>query len=236
MLDTFLINEISQNQADLIKSFAIFYLLLVGNYVGTSIFTCFQITYIQKNKWLQILISFLLFYFLVTLVSDTGKLEFTPPIEKFVYSIFYFIGFLVVMRLDMRISALVLLLIFIIYFLELNKDFYLDRGINIDNTADQDIYNSNRYWITFNWPFRIRLFKVSNGDFKLINQIETIIYYVIIFLLVIGFIAYGGEIHDTVKKTKNLTWMDIITDTDICRLKDRKSFLHYLKVGLGLKI
>jgi hypothetical protein len=235
MLDI-LINEISQNQADLIKSFAIFYLLLVGNYVGTSIFTCFQITYIQKNKWLQILISFLLFYFLVTLVSDTGKLEFTPPIEKFVYSIFYFIGFLVVMRLDMRISALVLLLIFIIYFLELNKDFYLDRGNNIDNPVDQDIYNSNRYWITFNWPFRIRLFKVSNGDFKLINQIETIIYYVIIFLLVIGFIAYGGEIHDTVKKTKNLTWMDIITDTDICRLKDRKSFLHYLKVGLGLKI
>jgi len=236
MLDTFLINEISQNQADLIKSFAIFYLLLVGNYVGTSIFTCFQITYIQKNKWLQILISFLLFYFLVTLVSDTGKLEFTPPIEKFVYSIFYFIGFLVVMRLDMRISALVLLLIFIIYFLELNKDFYLDRGINIDNPVDQDIYNSNKYWITFNWPFRIRLFKVSNGDFKLINQIETIIYYFIIFLLVIGFISYGGEIHDTVKKSKNLTWMDIITDTDICRLKDRKSFLHYLKVGLGLKI
>jgi hypothetical protein len=236
MLDTFLINEISQNQADLIKSFAIFYLLLVGNYVGTSIFTCFQITYIQKNKWLQILISFLLFYFLVTLVSDTGKLEFTPPIEKFVYSIFYFIGFLVVMRLDMRISALVLLLIFIIYFLELNKDFYLDRGINIDNPVDQDIYNSNKYWITFNWPFRIRLFKVSNGDFKLINQIETIIYYFIIFLLVIGFISYGGEIHDTVKKTKNLTWVDIVTDTDICRLKDRKSFLHYLKVGLGLKI
>jgi hypothetical protein len=178
----------------------------------------------------------LLFYFLVTLVSDTGKLEFTPPIEKFVYSIFYFIGFLVVMRLDMRISALVLLLIFIIYFLELNKDFYLDRGNNIDNPVDQDIYNSNRYWITFNWPFKIRLFKVNNGDFKIINQIETIIYYIIIFLLVIGFIAYGGEIHDTVKKTKNLTWVDIVTDTDICRLKDRKSFLHYLKVGLGLKI
>lgn len=235
MLDT-LINEISQNQADLIKSFAIFYLLLVGNYVGTSIFTCFQIQYIQKNKWLQILISFLLFYFLVTLVSDTGKLEFTPPIEKFVYSIFYFIGFLVVMRLDMRISALVLLLIFIIYFLELNKDFYLDRGNDITDPADQDIYNSNRYWITFNWPFKIRLFKVNNIDFKFINQIETVIYYCIIFLLVIGFIAYGGEIHDTVKRSKNLTWVDIVTDTDICRLKDRKSFLHYLKVGMGLKI
>lgn len=235
MLDT-LIKEISQNQADLIKSFAIFYLLLVGNYVGTSIFTCFQITYIQKNKWLQLLISFLLFYFLVTLVSDTGKLEFTPPIEKFVYSIFYFIGFLVVMRLDMRISALVLLLIFILYFLELNKDFYLERGSSITDPVDQDIYNSNKYWITLNWPYKIRLFKVNKSDFKYVNQVETLIYYFILFLLVIGFISYGGEIHDTLKKTKNLTWLDIISDTDICRLKDRKSFLHYLKVGLGLKI
>ena len=231
-----LINEISQNQADLIKSFAIFYLLLVGNYVGGSIFTCFQINYIQKNKWLQILISFLLFYFLVTLVSDTGKLEFTPPIEKFIYSIFYFIGFLMVMRLDLRISALVLLLIFILYFFELNKDFYLDRGKDINDPLDQDIYNSNKYWITINWPFKIRLFKVHNTDFKLINRIETIIYYTIVFLLVMGFIAYGGEIHDTIKNSKNLTWVDVVSDTDICRLKDRKSFLHYLKIGLGLKI
>ena len=106
------VEEISQTQADLIKSFAIFYLLLVGNYIGSSIFTCVQIKYIQHNKWLQLLISFLLFYFLVTLLSETGKLEFTPPIEKLIYSIFYFIGFLIVMRLDMRISAVVLLLIF----------------------------------------------------------------------------------------------------------------------------
>lgn len=231
-----LIKEISQNQADLIKSFAIFYLLLVGNYAGTSILTCFQIDYIQKNKWIQVLIAFLLFYFLVTLVSDTGKLEFTPPIEKFVYSIFYFIGFLIVMRLDPRISGLALLLIFIIYFLELNKDFYLERGTDITDPVDQDIYNANRYWITFDWPFKIRLFKVHNIDLKIINQIETVIYYIIIFLIVIGFISYGGEIHDSVKRNKNLTWFKVVTDTDICRLKDRKSFLHYLKVGLGLKI
>jgi hypothetical protein len=235
MLDT-LINEISQNQADLIKSFAIFYLLLVGNYVGTSIFTCFQIQYLRKNKWLQLLISFLLFYFLVTLISNTGKLEFTPPIEKLLNSLLYFIGFLVVMRLDLRISAFVLLLIFIIYFLELNKDFYLDRGREITDPVDQDIYNSNRYWITLNWPHKIRLFKVNSTDFKLINQIENIIYNIILILLVLGFIAYRGEIHDTVKRNKDLTWFEVITNTDICRLKNRKTFLHYLKVGLGLKI
>lgn len=140
------------------------------------------------------------------------------------------------MRLDMRISAVVLLLIFILYFLELNKDFYLERGANINDPIDQDIYNSNKYWITLEWPYKIRLFRVHKKDFRLINQVETIIYYVILFLLVVGFISYGGEIHDTLKRTKNLTWFDVVSDTNICRLKDRKSFLHYLKVGLGLKI
>ena len=231
-----LIQEISQNQADLIKSFAIFYLLLVGNYVGFSIFTCSQINYIHQNKWLQLFISFLLFFFLVTLLSNTGKLEFTPPIEKLFYSVFYFMGFLIVMRLDMRISALVLLLIFLLYFLELNKDFYLESGKEITDPLDQDIYNSNKFWITLDWPFKLRLFPVNDNDFIIINQIETIIYYFIIFLLVIGFISYGGEMHDTLRKTKNLTWIDIITDTDIFILKDLKRFLHYLKVGLGLKL
>jgi len=235
MLNTY-INEISQNQADIIKSFAIFYLLLVGNFIGTSIFTCNQINNLKQHKWLQLLIAFFLFYFLVTLLSGTGTLEYTPPIEKFVYSIFYFIGFLIVMRLDMKISVLVLFLIFSIYFLELNKDFYLEGGSQIINASDQDIYNKNQYWITLDWPYKIRLFKIDKNDFTTINQIETIIYYFIIFLLVVGFISYGGEIRDTLKKSNYLSWIDVITDTDICRLQDRKSFFHYFKVGMGLHI
>jgi hypothetical protein len=231
-----LLSEISQNQADLIKSFAIFYLLLVGNYIGNSLFTCFQIKYIQSHKWLQLFIAFLLFYFLVTILSNTGKLEYTPPIEKLVYSLFYFIGFVVVMRLDPRVTAMVLFLIFVIYFIELNKDFYLDSGSKIDDPLDQDIYNSNKYWITFDFPFKIRLFPVEPNDFVMINKVETIIYYSILFLLVIGFISYGGEINDTLKRSKNLTWVDVFSDTDVCHLTDRKSFLHYLKLGLGIKL
>lgn len=234
MLNNF-VHEITHRQSDIIKSFAVFLLLLVTGYVSDDIFTCFQITYIQNNKWLQYIFLFLLFYFLVTVISETGKLKFTPPIEKMLYSLFYFIGFLVVMRLDIKITALVLLLIFIIYFLEINKDFYLERGTNISDPLDKDIYNDNQYWITFNWPYKIRLFKVKKEDFKLINQIETLIYYLILFLLVVGFIAYGGEIHDTLKTVKNLTWINVITNTKICRLQNRKSFLHYLRIGLGLR-
>ena len=177
-----------------------------------------------------------MFYFLDTLISNTGKLEYTPPIEKLIYSFFYFFGFLVVMRLDMIVSSFVLFLIFVIYFLELNKDFYLEAGNEIDNNIDQDIYKSNQYWVTLNWQFKVRLFPVKKTDFTIINKLETVIYYLIILLLVLGFIAYGGEIHDTLRRTKNLTLIDIITDTNICRLEDRKSLWHYLKVGLGVKI
>jgi hypothetical protein len=231
-----LIKQISFFQADLIKSFAIFYLLLVGNYVASSIFTCVQISYIQKNKWLQILISFFLFYFLVMLVSDTGRLEFIPPIEKLIYSIFYFVSFLIVMRLDMRISGLVLFLIFMIYFIELNKDFYLEKNNLATNAFDKNFFNDHRYWITLDWPTKIRLFKVIDDNFKIINRVESGIYYIIMFLLLIGFISYGGEIHDTVRNSNNLTWIDVITDTNICNIKYRKSFWHYFKIGLGLKV
>jgi hypothetical protein len=226
-----LIPDISATQADLIKSFALFYLLLVGNFVAKSIFTCVQINHIQKHNWLQILIAFLLFYFLVTVISDTGKVKFIPPIEKLFNSLFYFMGFLILMRLDVTISVLVLILIFILYFIELNKDFYLETDIQIDT----DTYNY-KYWITFDWPYKIRWFKVKLTDFSMLNKVETVIYYTIICLLVVGFISYGGEIRDTVKNNKTLTWIDVITDTEICRLQNRKSVWHYLNSGLGLHL
>jgi len=224
----YLINEISTAQADLIKSFAIFYLLLVGNYIGGSLFTCFQIKFIQSHKFLQLIIAFFLFYFLVTLVSNTGDLELTPPIEKLLYSLFYFIGFLIVMRLDVRISSIVIILIFIIYFIELNKDYYLEGDNQIHNVKDKLVFENNQYWFTINWPFQVRLFPVNKQDFKYINQIENGIYYIIILLLVGGFISYAGEIRDTLKTKKNITWFDIINDTEIYKLKEKKCFLYNL--------
>lgn len=228
--------KLTETQADVIKSFAIFYLLLVANYIGSSLFTCLQINTIKTHKSIQLFSAFLLFFFSVTLISNTGKLEFTPPIEKLLYSFIYFMGFLIVMRLDMRISTLVLLFIFIIYFIELNKDFYLDLGSKITEPHDKTIYNDNKYWITLNNPYKIRLFKVKQSDFKFINKIETIIYYIILILLLMGFIAYGGEIHDTLSKSNKLTWRNIILDTNICKLQDKKSFWHYFYVGLGIKL
>lgn len=234
MLELF--NEISVFQADIIKSFAVFYLLLIGGQIQTGMFTCFQLNYIKSHKWIQLITGFMLFFFLVTLVSDTGKLEFTPPIEKMMYSVVYFLGFLLIMRVDLVITIIILMLIFVIYFIELNKSFYLEEGSKINDPLNQRIYNDNQYWITFTWPKKIRLFKVKKSDFTFINKFESLIYYIIGCLLVVGFISYGGEIKDTLIHSKNLTWMEVITDTDVCVIKNKKSFFHYLKIGLGVKL
>lgn len=229
------LNEISITQADLIKSFAIFYLIIFSNTV-MGLFTCHQITFLQKNKTILLFIAFLLFYFLVTLVSNTGFLEFIPPLQKLLYTFLYFCIFLITTRLDFRVMFLVIILIFLIYFIELNKDYYLELGKTIHDKNEKSIYNNyTKYWLTLDFPYKIRSFPIQDTHFKIINKIEYILYIFIYILLILGLISYGGEIKDTIGRKKNLTWIDVFTDTEICNLKERKSFIHYLKIGLGLK-
>ena len=227
--------EISVNQADLIKSFAVFYLIIFSNTV-LGLFTCHQVNFLQKNKLVLVCIAFLLFYFLVTIVSETGNIEFIPPIQKLIHTVFYFILFLITTRLDFRVMVAVLALIFIIYFIEINKDYYLDLNKNVNNNNEKNIYEHyKKYWITMDYPYQIRLFPVETEHFVIINKIEYILYSFIYLLLILGFIAYTGEIKDTLVNRKNLTWWDVFTDTEICNLKERRSFIHYLKVGIGIK-
>ena len=227
--------EISVNQADLIKSFAVFYLIIFSNTV-LGLFTCHQVNFLQKNKLVLVCIAFLLFYFLVTIVSETGNIEFIPPIQKLIHTVFYFILFLITTRLDFRVMVAVLALIFIIYFIEINKDYYLDLNKNVNNNNEKNIYEHyKKYWITMDYPYQIRLFPVETEHFVIINKIEYILYSFIYLLLILGFIAYTGEIKDTLVNRKNLTWWDVFTDTEICNLKERRSFIHYLKVGIGIR-
>ena len=233
MLDIF--NEINDYQIDLIKSVAIFYLVITSNILGEVSFTCYQRDYIKNHKLLQYLILFMLFYFTVTLVSTTGTLEFTPPIEKFIYTLFSFVFFLFVLRLDIRVMSFVMFLIFLIYFLEINKDFYLNKADTITNSTNKDIYESNQYWITLNYPFTIRLFPVKDSQFIYLNKIANILYYIVFVVLIFGSISYAGEIRQSLQN-KNVTWFTVLTDTKICNIKDRKGFWDYFKSGLGIKL
>ena len=226
------INEISTIQADMIKSFAVFYLILIGSYVSDSVITCYQRQTIHNNRWLQLFLVFFLFYFLVTLFSNTGNLECVSPMEKLWNTFFYFIGFLVVMRLDIKVTAIVIFLIFIIYFIELNKDFYSQVKLNTKHNCDE----KQNYWFSINWPIKVNWFPINMQSTAIISKLETVIYYLIIVLLVIGFISYGGEVKDSIKKNKNISWIEVVTDAKACNLTDRKGFWEYFKSELSLKI
>ena len=124
---------------------------------------------------------------------------------------------------------MVLAIIFLIYFIELNKKFYLKNKDSQNNLHD-------KYWITLNFPFKVRLFHIKKTHFNIIEKVENILYIAIYVLIFLGLIAYGGEIKDTLTNKKNVTWFDVFADTNICHMKDKRPFIHYLKLGLGLKL
>jgi hypothetical protein len=230
-----LIDGIGAYQADLLKSFAVFFLLILGNFV-TGLFTCSQRNYIEKSKTVMLVIAFLLYYFLVTLVSNTGNIEFIPPIERLIHTLFYFLIFILSMRMDLRITLTIITLLLLIYFIELNKDYYLELGETLKNVDEKNVYQDHAYWITLDFPFRVRLFPVDPKQFDIINKIEKMMYYLIIMCIVFGIIAYRGEITETLHRNKDLSWFEVFTDTKVCKITDRLPLSHYFKMGLGIKI
>lgn len=225
--------EISLYQADLLKSVAIFYLLILSNFI-TGLFTCNQKNFILNSKLAQVIVAFGLFYFLVTLVSNTGNLEVIPPIQKLLYTFVYFFIFLISIRLDFRVMLTIISLIVLVYFIEINKEYYLELGDTITDKADKQVYDDHAYWITFDWPFRVRLFPINPSQFVIINKIENVLYYFIIISIALGLIAYRGELTIAMHKRTDLSWFHVFTDTSKCKIAERLPFLHYVGVGLGI--
>ena len=89
-----LFNEITYKQADMVKSFAAFLMIIFGARLGDSLINCEQMMFLKTSKWFNLVACFFLFYFLVTIFSNTGNFEHISPIVKFMYSIIYFLVFL----------------------------------------------------------------------------------------------------------------------------------------------
>ena len=221
-------------QADLIITFAMFYMIIFSNTIR-NILTCHQMNFLENNKYVVLLTSFILFYFLCSLVSNTGHLKNIPPIQKLLYTIVYFFVLLITTRMDFKITFAVLGLIFLIYFIELNKKFY---STNPDSNSDPDSPKNDyiSHWITLDYPFKVRLFRFDKKHIEFIETVEWTLYILMYVLIMLGVISYGGEIKDTLNNKKNVTWKDVLFSNKICNIKDRRPFMHYVKLGLGLKI
>lgn len=221
-------------QSDLFITIAMFYMIILSNTVK-NIINCHEIHFLENNKYIILLTAFILFYFLCSIVSNTGHLKYVPPIQKLLYTIVYFFILLLTTRLDFKITLAVLGLIFLIYFIQVNKKFYSKnlKSNSVSNSPKNDYAN---YWITSDYPFKIRMVRFDKKHLEIINIIEQALYILIYVLIILGVISYGGEIKDTLIHKKNVTWVDVLFSNTLCNIKDRRSFMHYLKLGIGLKI
>jgi hypothetical protein len=221
---------------NLITSLAIFYLIILSNFM-LQLFTCYQQHIINNNKTIQYFLGFFLFYFLVSIFSDTGDMQFTPPIQKLILTIGYYFFFIITTRLDTYVMLLVLFLIFSIYFIEINKEYFLNTKEKITNKKNLEFYENHDYWITLDSPFYIRLFRFNKDQVIYLDIIEKYIYFVIWILIIIGMIAYAGEIkYQMGPNNKKFTWSNVFNDSQICDLKNRRPFIANLKMGLSVKL
>ena len=129
----------------------------------------------------------------------------------------------------------IICLIVLVYFIELNKEYYLEFGDTITDKEDKQVYDDHAYWITLDYPFRVRLFPIKPEQFSVINKIENVLYYFIIIFIVLGIVAYRGEITIASHKRQDLSWFEVFNETHKCKIAQRLPFLQYVAVGLGLQ-
>jgi len=199
-------------EIDIMKIIFAFYLLIYSAELD-SIFKCVKIDYISKNVVIKYIVIFLIFFFLVSYVTDTPQLDDINPIEKLIYSIFYFSLFIITLRIDNKIRNIIILLLTITYFLDLSYSHYFYL-INKKNPKDE-------YWITWKYP-KINYFQVNSNHLSFINQLNIFIIKLIYILIAVGFVLYLNEIKKL--RNKKISWFDIIFN-NYCVQYDKNSLL-----------
>lgn len=185
-------------EIDIMKIIFAFYLLIYSSELD-SIFKCVKIDYISKNVVIKYIVIFLIFFFLVSYVTDTPQLDNINPIEKLIYSIFYFILFIITLRIDNKFRNVIILLLTITYFLDLSYSHYFYL-LNKNKPDDQ-------YWITWKYP-QINYFQVNNSHLYFINELNIYIIRIIYILIAIGFLFYLNEVQKL--RHKKISWFDIL--------------------------
>jgi hypothetical protein len=185
-------------QTDIIKVLVIFYLLIYSAQID-KIFTCLKINKISNNVTIQYIIIFFIFFFLVSSISNTTNLINIEPIQKLIYSIIYFILFIFTLRIDANIRDIILILLIISFFINMNYDHY-SKLLENNN-------NNKYYWITWKYP-EINMFPVNLYQVNLINKLNSYLIYIIYILFIIAFIIYIKRVIYLLKKKIN--WYNII--------------------------
>ncbi len=214
---------IDNNNFYLITALSGFYLIVFSTYLS-FLFTCSIDNEIKNNQLIILIIGYFLFFYLVTLTDKNNLIE--HPIEKMLITLFYYIIFLLTTRLDIKITLWVIIIIFVINFLEINKEHY-------NLLLQKKVEKENIYWITLKKPFEINLFKVNQAQLNALNTIQTFLYYSLFILIAVGFISFYGELK-YLKGDKKISIFKLLFDRNICNLReDRtvyKNLLHAFNI------
>lgn len=208
----------------IITALSAFYLIVFSTYLS-FLFTCDIDNLIKNNQTLIIILGYLLFFYLVTL-TDKNNLS-QHPIEKMIMTFLYYIIFLLTTRLEPKVILFVIIVIFIINFLQINKEHYLELLKNKKEKEDL-------YWITLHYPFNIKLFKVDFKHLKIIDEIEKYLFYILIISIVLGFVSFYGELK-YMKKDSNISYYGLLFDRNICKFRNDRSLLQNIKYAFHIK-
>jgi len=193
-----------------IKVVALFYLVIISTKFNFPV-NCMFVQEINKN---YIITGFVLFYLLVILV-DTVDFKDVSPLTKILYAFWCFLVFMITNRLDYKIFFIALTFIFLTYFIHISKGYY--------NSHNQEVSIFNNI---------IQKFNKNLNLLDLLNDIQTFNFFMIAFVLIIGFICYAGELK---YKYKNMTLLNIITDKRECQQKwKHHSLFENFQKGLSI--
>ena len=119
--------------------------------------------------------GFFIFYFFVTIYSKNKY----PPLQRIIYTIVYYIFFIIYVNFDLIYTFIIGILIFIIYLLETIKLFY-----STNKNPDEN------YWITLDYPIKIRKYKFDKSQLNTITKIESAMKLIIIITIFMGLYKY----------------------------------------------
>lgn len=208
----------------IITALSAFYLIVFSTYLS-FLFTCNIDNAIKNNQLIILILGYFLFFYLVTLTDKKYVSE--HPIEKMLKTFMYYLLFLLTTRLEPKVILFVIILIFIINFLQINKEHYLELLKN--KKEKEDIY-----WITLHNPIELKLFKVKKEQLEMLDNIENILYYVLISSIIIGFVSFYGELK-YMKKDSNISYYRLLFDRNICKFRDGRSLIQNIKYALNIK-
>jgi len=245
--------KLSETFANLTLVFVAFYGLLYAPQVS-SIITCQQHRIDNSHPIYKYIFTFGIFYFVVVVVSK-HEID-LPPIQKLINCLFYFIVFIIFNRLDSRLTMIVLGLVFLLYFIFLNKQYYysLNQNTNIvsiksiksssnnqTNASTSTTTNSattaafiqdHQYWITYDFPIRVRLFKVEPEQFYYMTLFNHIIIALIIIIIIFGFVNYVGLLKYTYHNKIDL-YNIFIPDSNCVPLNYGLGFFQYILLAMN---